>query len=389
MVITSVIAGVATAAVAVSFVNWNGSTIIYSSGSSAVFPLMTILGEQYNGPGEIDLVVEAGGSGTGVTKIVTSKTQMGNLSRSPKVSEAGLPAGTTGAPTQKDYQFQKQWIDNKLKTITLGWDGICVVYKPYAGDTTVLDINEKNYETLFKAFAGNTQVSYSELDEKPTVSTQYLKPYARNGGSKKSGTADAFYNYSGFDVKKLPEKTIDALKYGSYGEITKQTKENNSEVWAYISEGTDLEGRITYLSTGFVLNNLDLIKSKGFKIATYKKTELASDKINNGYDWVRPLNTVISLNSKDDKNSRSVKTFIEWVMSGPDTNKNQYDKHLDKLFKEVGIKQLSETEYKTMMINNNFWVDDYQLIKSDTKNRKDDKSYYGAYKTTKENKPVW
>lgn len=372
-IVTCFLAIVSCIGVSLSFVNWSNLKIIYTSGSSALLPLMRVLGDEYNGGGNIDLVAEAGGSGLGLQRITANMTNLGNISRSPKVSEAGLPFIDDGKPA-KHGQFSQSWNKNELKTITLGWDGICLVYKPYNNES--LDITQNNIFKIFEAFAGTSQISFKDLGVKTADSNTYLKPFARNGGSLKSGTADAFLHHSGlqFSEDQLNSKVFNSLETGEYGNYTELTKENNSEVWSQISSMGGAPGNIAYLSTGFVLNNLEQINKEGFKIATYNNKKLSYENIASGYDWYRPLNTIISLRNIND----GVMHFIDWVMSKPNDDENKFDNHITELYKKVGIIPLNNKQYKSMCDSGNFWVSDYDLIIKNSSIRNTDDKYYGA-----------
>ncbi len=334
-------------------INWTNLKIIYAAGSSAIAPLMERLNlvyKQENQNSNIDLNVSPTGSGNGIEAIVNNKKQLGNVSRTPFVEEAGAPAFANNS--KQSGKFSNQWEKEKIKTITLGWDSIAIIYK--LNDDSILDINNDNIGNLFQAFSGNKQISFHDLD-KNINSSANLKPYARTGGAVKSGTTEAFIKSTNLNFTKddATSNAIQTISSGSYSKEIITTKESNIETWMQIKNAK--VGAITYLSGGFVLSNLNEIRDSGFKIATYNGISLSIDTVTNGYDWYRPLNTLASIKVDD-----YVKNWVEWVI----TESLKPNSKVYSTYNELGIIPISNEQYNSMTIDSNFWVSDYQLIMS-------------------------
>ncbi len=307
--------------------SWTNMPMISIGGSSAVSPLITAYSNIYN---ESDIVVQAGGSGVGISSALDGRKNIGMASKNPK----GL----------EDLSIKDKWIKNQMKTITIAWDGIGIVYNPY--DKEELDLNENNIELIYNIFAGQ-EVSWSSI----VGSGNYKKPalaFARDGGALKSGTADAFLHDSHFNKK--PSKEIeDILVKGNYGKYSIPTAESNVEAWGSI-ESRNIDGSLIYLSAGFILNNKKEIEEKGFKIATYNGQELSQQSITAGYNWYRPFNLMTSLNTIND----AIKKFIEFTIT---TSPKR-----DKIIQELGFVKLTDAQTNSMKDpSGNLWVSDEKL----------------------------
>lgn len=347
--------------ISLSSINWSGAFIIYSTGSSTVMPLLTFLGNNYNGSENLDLIVESGGSGLGIQSIVKNTKDIGNISRSPKISEAGSPkySDILGNPIKASLgKYSKQWKKNAIKTITVGWDGICLVYRNPPTNNEVIDVNNETIAKIYELFAGNKALTFNDIN--PNFNSNItLIPFARTGGSSKSGTAFAFANDNNLNFN-VDADTMKTLDNGNYGKDVKLTNESNVEVWKQISSQEN-EGVITYLSTGFVLKNWNLIEEAGFKVSTYNKIQIKEDTISSGYNWYRPLNLLVNL----EHNSRikQIKEFINWIFSSSSTHP-VYSLAVKKSFSDAGIIFLNENQINSMSSSkNNFWASDYDLIK--------------------------
>ncbi len=293
------------AAIVVYFsTSWKQLPLISASGSSAIFPLITEYSNIYD---ESDIVVQAGGSGVGISAALNNTKNFGMASKNPK----GL-----------DGDKKQEWIDKRMKTITIAWDGIGIVYKSSSNNDT-LNITSNNILKIYQAFAGYESISFNDLDSNNS-SKETIKTYAREGGSEKSGTADAFYKDSRLKPSSgiLSEVEKKALETGSYGKNTIPTAEANSQAWSSIKDSLD-KNTMIYLSAGFILNNKKEILDNGFKIATYNGVELSKDKIANSYNWYRPFNLIVSLKNIDD----ATKKFINWTITESATR----DQILDNL----------------------------------------------------------
>jgi phosphate transport system substrate-binding protein len=61
----------------------------------------------------VDITVEAGGSGFGISQVADGYADIGNASKNPF------------SVVKKSYQ--NNWQAKNIKTMTIGWEGICIV----------------------------------------------------------------------------------------------------------------------------------------------------------------------------------------------------------------------------------------------------------------------
>jgi len=323
----------------------SNTSIINTAGSSAVQPLMVEFSNEYT---SADIVTQAGGSGAGIRAVIDETKEIGMASKWPNI---------IGGKNKSDEQ---KWIDNKIKTITIAWDGMGIIYKPANKNTKKIDINTKTIKEIYVAFAGNKQVKFSEIGI-PEDET-YIWPFARSGGSLVSGTADAFYKDSHLEYEE--DKLLDkALIDGQYGEFTTTTAESNSQAWSFIKNENKI-GSMIYLSAGFIINNKEEILNNGFEIATYNGVELKLSTIAQQYNWYRPLNLMMSIKNIEIRKTPSGQ-LIEWILNFPTA---------EEIITNGGYIKLTEKEIKELMCLNNdlstFWTTD-------------DKEYYDEYKGNK------
>lgn len=338
-------------------INWTNLSVLYASGSSSVFPLMKLLSQTYqkhkNGLKPIDVMVESTGSGTGLEKILTNKTSFGNLSYSPDKNIVET--------------YVNEWSSAKIKTITLGIDGIALVYKANVD----LNINQDNIDDIYLTFSGVESKTFKDLGANGKDENLRLIPFARTGGRTKSGTTEAFVKNSGFKLDKNNEKLNQALENidtGAYGpNLVETTKESQAESWNQVLS-YNKNGSIVYLSTGFVLQNYQTIVDNGYKVATYNGKSLSKENIQNGnYNWTRMLNTLVRLENLND----NIKIWIDWLFTNYSKN------YVQNAYNNIGIIQLDQSQIDSMKKGNDFWVDDLtiQPIDSAPENYK-----YGAQK---------
>lgn len=234
--------------------------IVSLGGSTGVLPLINTLTPYIN---FIDVVTSAGGSGVGISSIIDGTKEVGMASTRPEILD--LPI------TNSKYQI---WDEKKVKTVTIAWDGIALVYKPSEipqNANELIVINENNLAQIYSAFSGQKQVKLGDLlnNNDQTIIT----PYARNGGSNVSGTTDAFLKDSHLDYQNsaywksltIDEQNIihNAITNGNYGHSVIQTAESNSQAWNVAKNGP--KGSMVYLSTGFVMNNRAEIEKYGYQ----------------------------------------------------------------------------------------------------------------------------
>ncbi|MGL4617161.1 MAG: PstS family phosphate ABC transporter substrate-binding protein [Mycoplasmoidaceae bacterium] len=321
---------------------------INAAGSSAVSPLMALLATKYD---DADVVVQAGGSGLGMQAVVNGTKDIGMASKNPGVFIDG---------NRPDEKLAEDWEDRQIKTITIAWDGMGVVYKPPSDEPEFqLDITEATIAKIYLAFAGFEDVPFTEIG---SISKSNIIPYARDGGGKQSGTADAFFkdsqlNWRNIITDKEQQDIISkALDNGQYGRNTFKTAESNSQAWSFFKAENKV-GSMIYLSAGFIINNITEIKNAGFKVATYSGIDIESGKITNGYDWYRPLNIMISLLTAQDY----IRDFAEWIIQYPNTGKPE-DPSPGEIISNAGYIELTELQKSTMTKPPmDFWIPDHVL----------------------------
>lgn len=397
-------------------VDWSRPSWIFIAGSSTMQPLLEKISNVYK---KVEISANSGGSALGINGVLNDKKNIGAISKSPSINQAGLP----NLPGE-DPKISNIWENNKIKTVTISKDPIAIIYK--SDEEIILD--NDNIPYLYLAFAGYKEIDFNKLLKNNKTNKQKIVPYARAGGSRESGTADAFltsnnignkgtqefletisvYNTNISKINFKENKNIwDVLKNGEYGLYTKQTNETSLETWESIKEYNQNDVPITYLNGSFVKNNLKEIEAKGFKIAKYKTKNgdlILSNKFNDNYNWFHPLNLL--LRTKNPSNDES-KLFIEWIIG----NTFFYNSEVYKIFSDISFTILKPEIIKTMFgskneiiddINNyaklhpqanyydylndpntnkdwsGFWVSDYELFSIQQNERNNLKEYYGA-----------
>ncbi len=287
--------------------------LVSLGGSTAVLPLINALSPYIK---FIDVVTSAGGSGVGINSIINGTKEIGMASTKPDILNLGA--------NNNKYQV---WDEKKVKTVTIAWDGIALIYKPSSiSINTDLIINEENLAKIYYTFSGKKQFKLGELlnNNDETIIT----PYARNGGSSVSGTTDAFFKDSHLNykdtiywqnlTKDVKNSINDAIVNGSYGTNVIQTAESNSQAWNVAKNGP--EGSLVYLSAGFVINNIDEIRKYGFKVALYNDKRISPEPVSplnpeaiaKTYNWYRPLNLIYSMIYI--KNIPEIPRMIAWIL---------------------------------------------------------------------------
>lgn len=287
---------------------FNNTSTINIGGSSAVLPLVNTFSNVYN---DADIVTSAGGSGVGINSVIQGLKEIGMASKNPGILEK---------PESQDYKI---WKEKNIKTVTIAWDGIGVIYKPSSLNEEI-SMNEETLAMLYTAFSGIKKITLGQISSSSDGegSEIELKPFARTGGSTQSGTADGFYKDSKINYKNSnywnqlsdeeQNQVKNALEKGSYGNNVIQTAESNSQAWNNIKTSNAGPGSIVYLSSGFILNNKEEIEKEGFKIVKYGSFELTQENITNGYNWYRPFNLMFSINLI--KDNKSIIDFIKWIL---------------------------------------------------------------------------
>ncbi|MGL4343540.1 MAG: PstS family phosphate ABC transporter substrate-binding protein [Metamycoplasmataceae bacterium] len=340
-------------------ISWKNVETINIAGSSAVQPLIAKISNIYE---KSDVVTQAGGSGAGINAVAKSTKDIGMASKNPNII-------TGNDDKDKQNSLYEEWINKKIKTITIAWDGMGVIYKPNDKNDKILDINQNNIVKLFKAFAGYEEFTFNDLNE--DLPKQKINPYARSGGGNISGTADAFFKDSHFQIDKnndFEKREIEALEVGNYGPNTKTTNESNSQVFNFVK---DLgPGTITYLSAGYILNNYDIIIANGFQIATYNGHKINDKNITKGYDWYRPLNLMIATQdyekNKFNKNINFINDILDIDLENENSTPGIADTKIEKLIEEEGYILLTKEQILSMAQDGkleNFWISYDHLLK--------------------------
>lgn len=346
--------------------------VINTRGSSSVQPFMDALSALYAKYEPVEISVQAGGSTSGISSVLDGTSNIGNASRSPRDQVLVNPRTT------------QQWKDLEIKTVTLAKDAIAVIYKkPANASSNDFYVDANNISKLYDAFAGFNHVSLSDFyfgnQELPNDN---IVPFARSGAASVSGTAEAFLHNSGLIKQdQLTKQTLDALQGRTdYGINTITTGESNVETYNFFKTNARLVGSMTYLSLGFILNNLEMIKNDGFDLLNYKINDQliipSIQTVTDGtYRWVRPYNAIFSLSNKDDNKLNSIKQFIKFTLFNQSAD---IKKQIDKVYELQGLILLSDKELKQMFLLNDqlrnqspqelianhenlFWVSDYSF----------------------------
>lgn len=363
-------------------VDWSFPSWIYISGSSTMQQFLQSISDIYS-PSEV--IVDAGGSSVGVDNLINGKKNIASSSKSPSKSTAGIPAYDNNPEVVGKYQ--QQWQRENIKTISIAFDAIGIVYK----DTGILKgkdvvITPSTILWLYLAFSGYQPVNGLnliptswELDTSNPENN--LVPFARTGGSVQSGTGESFLldskllknekgNYDSANVlkeydalSKTPTITNDPIENesiysilhsGQYGPYVKTTNEPNLQTWQSVKSYSGSGIPITYLSSGFIKSNYQDIINSGYKVAKYSTNDdgsnsvsllnvqdnkIISDNIGIGYNWYRPMNLILSADSAE-----YIKSFIQWIV-GNMLFENSY---IIEIYKQQGFIPLDVKTIKTM-----------------------------------------
>ncbi|WP_412032195.1 PstS family phosphate ABC transporter substrate-binding protein [Malacoplasma muris] len=362
---------------------WNSPPSITAAGSTAVQPLLAALGNYYD---KADVTVQPGGSSLGMKVAADGSKSLGNASKN-TYSSVGK------ATMEKNGFTWETWRDNGLKTITVAWDGIAIVYKPDSQDDPVLQINQDNILMIYESFAGiknyrlyDLFVNQIDVNNKKNnllnyqnpINSSFIKPYARTGGGNASGTATSFAKESGFNYSSKDEQrwkeAQDILLSGNYGSNVSTTNESNVESWNRFNI-ENKPGSMIYLSLGFVSTNREFIESQGYKIANYYNPIYSPNNVpviadtknvtNKTYGWYSPLNTIIATNLANNL----VKQFIWWLYTDEYVNRSDTDN--PGLIQKIGYAPLSDEDKLKMFYLQNETIIDNQINTSNYKSYED------------------
>lgn len=344
-------AGITTVVLTSGFI-YNISTVSIG-GSTAVMPLINEIANQLS---YIDIVTSAGGSGAGISSIIEGSKEIGMASKKPQLEKWKV----------SDSEKYRIWEEKHVKTLTIAWDGIGIIYKPSMNNQVPLDLNEETISKIYAAFSGHKQLTLGDLlnDDDPTI----VIPYARNGGGDVSGTTEAFLLESHLEYKNteywkclgntLQEKIINSIQSGNYGKNVRQTSEANSQAWTNVKNGP--EGSMIYLSSGYILNNLKEIEDHGFKVATYKGKEMKAESISTGYNWFRPFNLIYSIDYIRQK--PVIIKMLEDILFNSDPKIHE---RINQVIRSSGFQPLTNDQIKAMF--NNQPIDHPQELLTDIK----------------------
>lgn len=296
-------------------VPWNKYETISAAGSSALQPLMTEFSEKWES--ETDLIVQGGGSGFGMKSIATNSKDIGMASKNTYDS-------VQKASIQRNGYNKQTWEDSALKTITIGWDSIAIVYK--IDQKYILDLrtDDGTLAKIYDMFSGRKKYYVSDFIQGANDNSAIV-PYGRTGGANASGTATSFMYESTFDWNAsytqygVDIKTAEnALKSGSYlNNNVNTTNESNVESWNKVKY-ENLNNSMIYLSMSFALQNYDDLQKNGFRIATFEGVDPVEYLRQNGnlnteflttYKWFSPFNIIINLS----KPRKEVEEFVRWL----------------------------------------------------------------------------
>jgi len=91
-----------------------------------------------------------------------------------------------------------------------------------------------------------------------------------------------------------------------------------------------------YLSSSFVEQNRKLIETNRYGILSYNNIEYQTNKIGDGYNFFRPLNLLLNINSPS-----KTKEFIESILN--------YSLSIG--FLKLGAQGISQDQYNSMLSN--------------------------------------
>lgn len=340
--------------------NWNHTIFISAAGSSGARGVVNGFGQRYHQEhSEFEINAESGGTATGLKDVSESLCDIGNSTNNPYkfiYNEDGTP--------------KFDW--NSMKTFTLGWEGVALIYKMPDGLSSEAQeyfdvcINKDNINDLLAVFSAYNSPGWIEKEQasyyhfltktsKDYVDSHGLKdlcqntsiiPYVRSGGDRSASSSIAFSKCSHFETNLTPEQTA-AFEGGQYGNDRDyyETDESNAQAWSMF-EYNDKSGQMVYMTTSFFNeSNLKVIKEKGYKIAKYgeKEVSLINPDTGNfdlskicrkdeGYNWFRPINCSINIQNENAVN------FITWIYNS--LSQEEYEELLAK----YGIKHLDPNQ---------------------------------------------
>ncbi|BAC44724.1 predicted phosphate binding protein PstS [Malacoplasma penetrans HF-2] len=312
-IITSTVAiAVPVATITYFSVPWNPRNILTLVGSSSLQPLMTSLSNAYTNS---DLIVQGGGSGFGIQSVAKGTADIGLASKDPYSS-------VRKATIQSNDYTKEDWTNKNLKTFTVAFDSIAIVYKTSdKSDQLKIDSSMmQNY--IYPMFAGTKTVKIKDLIPSSTDESVFV-PYGRTGGADASGTATSFLTQYQNYKPDTNSVEYEILNSGAYRGNVRSTNESNVEAWNKIHD-ENLNGGIIYLSLSFVLENYKTITDSGYSVATvngqnpYTAYSTNNNSLNSdflsSYNWFSLYNIIVPLNDV-----QKIRDFMEWLYFGQES----------------------------------------------------------------------
>lgn len=362
-------------------VNWDHTQFISAVGSSGVKPFIENFGKMYHEAySNYDVTVESGGTTFAIEQVAKGFTNLGNASNNPYF-------------IIKDQGYSNEW-KNK-KTLTLGWEGLCLMYSLPDGlskdaqehfnivitKDNILKLygvfscfheleNEKwkeEYETLWYYAPSIVQETIKNPNDVKLLKQTKILPFVRSGGNTSANSSIAFTYYSNLaDFDDMTDNQQKAFAGGQYGDDSAfvETDESNARAWQSFTT-TDRPGSMVYLTTSFLTNadNREQIKELGYKLAGYQSTDgdlpvylqevkdLNKICVAHGYNWYRPINVMVDLDVQKSKD------FIYWIYMNTLDKVDVLEFELSKQYKEtvakLGAKPLTHDQFKSMLATSN------------------------------------
>lgn len=347
-------------------VNWDHTQYIAAVGSSGVKPFIENFGKQYHKVFKnFDVTVESGGTTFAVEQLAKGYTNLGNASNNPY-------------PNIVNQGYLDKWTN--MKTLTLGWEGLCLVYSlpkdlsQEAKNNFEIVINSNNilhlyavfscihelkneqwqddYDSLWHFAPASVQAKITNVNDQNLLKSTKILPFLRAGGNTGANSSIAFSYYSNLaDFGQMTEAQQKAFSGGQYGDDASymETDESNARAWQSVVNKKQA-GSMVYLTTSFLTSpdNIKQIKDGGYKIAQYQNDEYDPVAINldniqeslqkiatkGGYNWYRPINVMIDMNVQKSKD------FLNWIYKA---------EAYEKTVLSLGANPLSERQFNSML----------------------------------------
>lgn len=377
-------------------VNWDHTKTISCIGSSGVKPFMDAFGESFRKSNNgYDVTVDSGGSTYAISQVANGYCNFGNASKN------------TYNDVHKDAEVLRLWETEKLKTVTIGWEAIGIIYhipngltqnainhfdlymcndninylyaafsgfdEYYDQDNQIKPLN-KEFTSFYQFLTPDAKANMTEADIAICKNTQIV-PATRSGGATVANSSLSFAIESNLNVNMTPKQKM-AFTGGQFGSDRKviQTDESNAKGYeAFDGLNEKYPGLMVYLTSAFTepeKTKKIISDNKSYKFMSYQPSgsnnifKYEYDNFDNGYDFIRPLN--IAVRTKTDYSKfEDNKKFIDFL----------FGDNYEDILKKNGAKALKTVQWQTMLLDNKFWVGDLELEATRTE---DTKNIYGA-----------